>query len=114
MALHAQAYQCVMQSAGPSEGIVPPVIRITYLGNGTVTVEHGWFDGPIARTVSLRGASERRRFSYPIRNVVGFGNAQATLLFSYTHRVSQNRLNVRIDPRGFDNTFSASGTCQPL
>lgn len=104
----AQRYECVVRS---SSSIVPPSFLIEYSG-GTATVVHGWIGGPHTDQVTVRGSDNRSRLNYSIRNVSGFGAVRANLAFRLMHNRTNDTLAVRIQPIGFGNSFSGSGSCQ--
>ncbi len=108
-AAQAQQYFCSVSS---DTWIIPSEILIQYSG-AVATITHGWIEGPMVRQVQVRGSGNRSNMSYTVPNVTGFGSARATLRFSIRHTRSNNALRVTVNPVEYNNTFTASGSCNP-
>ena len=111
--LSAQTYQCTVSASGSAANIIPPAWRIEYRGD-RAAIAHSWFGQPNTVETSVRGSSTRKRMGFVINNVQGFGADLANLAFSVSHDLTTGALLIRIEPRGFDNSFSGRGQCSLL
>lgn len=107
----AQSFECAAQGRGSQGNLIPPQWIITYSGN-TAQIVHAWYGDAHSVTVEARGG-QQRRMTYIIPQFQGFAGRNADLVFRITHNLGNGSLQVRVDPRGYDNRFTGSGTCRP-
>lgn len=107
----AQTYECTADGRGNQGNLIPPQWVISYNG-AAARISHAWFDGPRTVDVSVRGGATKR-MNFVIPNFAGFGGRTADLVFNISHNTGNGSLNVRVNPRGYDNRFTGRGTCRP-
>ena len=68
--------------------------------------------GPLAARVSSDNTT-RLVFSWTLENVRNATGQVSTLDYRAVYFKATNQFDVSLKPRGFDNSFQASGTCRP-